>query len=171
MSPCGVTIVMTKELFLGILQWLGGGGVALAGVFLTSKKNKTNRHVGIINDLQEENRRKDERLDIQEEKTQKLIEQMDELRENMFKIQTDKHRSELKNIELQSKNENLEKQKKCMAKEIEAISKEKDEIKERFEERLLELEADFNKKIDNLIEENKKLRRKFELAVDKNNNE
>lgn len=158
-----------EELVIELLKWMGGGGVALVGVFLTSKKNKTDRHVGIINDLQEENKRKDDRLDTQDEKIQILMDQMDEMRRDMFEIQTDKHRSELKNIELQSKNERLEEQKEDMSEKIKLITKEKNEIKERLEARLIEIETELNTRIDLLIEENKELRERIEKIINENN--
>ena len=71
--------------------WLGGGGVALLGVWLTSKRGKSEDKFSIINELQEENKRKDERLDNQDEKIDNLMKQMDEMRREMFQIQTDKH--------------------------------------------------------------------------------
>lgn len=160
-----------EELVIELLKWMGGGGVALVGVFLTSKKNKTDRHVGIINDLQEENKRKDDRLDTQDEKIQILMDQMDEMRKNMFEIQTDKHRSELKNIELQSKNERLEEQKEGMAEKIDVITKEKDAIKEQLENKLLEIEEELNGRIDLLIKENKELRERIEQIIKTNNND
>lgn len=159
----------TDELFLELLKWMGGGGVALIGVFLTSKKDKTEKNVGIIGDLQKENIRKDDRLDKQDEKIQGLIEQMDSMRRDMFEIQTDKHRSEVKNIELQSKNERLIEQKKNMKIEIERINAEKDAIKEQLENKLAEIQEELNKRIDLLIKENSELREKIEIIAKKNN--
>lgn len=166
--PCGVTIVTTKEVFLEVLKWLGGGGVALFGVFLTSKKNRTNRHVGIINDLQEENRRKDERLDIQDEKIQTLVVQMDEMRKCMFELQTSEHKTELKSIELKSKNERLEEEKRIMSERVELLTRERDEIKKQLEDKILEIETELNKRIDILIKENKELRRRIEDIINNN---
>lgn len=161
----------TEELFTEFLKWIGGGGVALIGVLLTGKKHRTDKNVGIIDDLQQENIRKDDRLDKQDEKIQVLMEQMDQMRKDMFEIQTDKHRSEVKNIELQSKNERLEDQKIDMVEKIQRVTEEKDAIKEQLENKLIEIEKELSNRIDLLISENKELRERIEKIIKENNND
>lgn len=157
----------TEELFLEVLKWIGGGGVALLGVYLTGKRDTTNKNMGIINDLQKENIRKDERLDKQDEKIQMLIDQVDEMRAEMFSIQTEKHKSEVKNIELQSKNARLEKQRDSVLIQIDSVKKEKAEIRKELENKMSEMEIDLNRRIDKLVARNNELRNKISGKKDK----
>lgn len=154
---------MTEEIIMEVLKWLGGGGVALIGVFLTSRKNKSDTEFSIINELQEENIRKEDRLDKQDEKINELMTQMDEMRASMFEIQTDKHRSEVKNIELQSKNERLESKNIEMANKIEDMTQEKKKIRLGLEKELNDIRNELNKKIDILIKENEYLKSEIRI--------
>lgn len=141
-----------------LLKWLGGGGIAFLGLYFTRKKDKSEKQFSIIDDLQEENKRKDLRLDKQDEKIQYLIDQMDEMRKEMFIIQTDKHKSEVKNIELTSKNELLEKENKSIADKLKTVEEEKDNLKRQLGEELENIKRELNDKIAKLINENKELR-------------
>ena len=150
-----------EEIFLEVLKWLGGGGVALLGLYLTKKKDTSQNKFNIINELQEENKRKDDRLDKQDEKIQFLVDQMDEMRRNMFELQTDKHRSEVKNVELQSKNDRLMREKEEIASKLTFVEEEKNQLKEQLENELGKVKRELNERIDRLITENEELRKQI----------
>lgn len=150
-----------EEIFLEVLKWLGGGGVALLGLYLTKKKDTSQNKFNIINELQEENKRKDDRLDKQDEKIQFLVDQMDEMRRNMFELQTDKHRSEVKNVELQSKNDRLIREKEEIANKLTFVEEEKNQLKEQLENELGKVKRELNERIDRLITENEELRKQI----------
>ena len=150
-----------EEIFLEVLKWLGGGGVALLGLYLTKKKDTSQNKFNIINELQEENKRKDDRLDKQDEKIQFLVDQMDEMRRNMFELQTDKHRSEVKNVELQSKNDRLVREKEEIANKLIFVEEEKNQLKEQLENELGKVKRELNERIDKLITENEELRKQI----------
>lgn len=152
-----------QEFSLELLKWLGGGGVALLGLFLTKKqdkhKDKKQDEYNIINELQEENKRKDERLDKQDEKIQYLVDQMEEMRKEMFAIQSDKHRSEIKNIELKSENDRLVVENEKMSRRLFDITTEKNALIENLQIELNQTRKELNSRIDRLIKENEDLRR------------
>ena len=150
-----------EEIFLEVLKWLGGGGVALLGLYLTKKKDTSQNKFNIINELQEENKRKDDRLDKQDEKIQFLVDQMDEMRRSMFELQTDKHRSEVKNVELQSKNDRLVREKEEIANKLIFVEEEKNQLKEQLENELGKVKRELNERIDKLITENEELRKQI----------
>ena len=150
-----------QELFIEVLKWTGGGGVALLGLFLTKKKDKKQDDYNIINELQEENKRKDERLDKQDEKIQYLIDQMDEMRLSMFAMQSEKHRSEIKNVELKSENDKLIIENEDMVKRLYEVEKIKNELIEKLQSELDIVEKDLSERIDRLIHENEELRRQI----------
>lgn len=148
-----------QEFLLEILKWLGGGGVALLGLWLTKKKDKNQDKYNIINELQEENKRKDDRLDKQDEKIQYLVDQMDEMRKEMFAIQSDKHKSEVKNVELKSKNESLARENQEMTDRLYKMEAQKDKLITQLEEELKNVRNELNQRIDRLIQENEELRK------------
>lgn len=155
-----------EGIFVELLKWMGGGGIALLGLLFTRKRDKSDKQFSIINDLQEENKRKDERLDRQDEKIQYLVDQMDEMRKEMFEIQTDKHKSEVKNIELKSKNDRLEREKSDAEARLEISEKEKERLRVQLEDELTKVKRELNEKINKLINENEKLREQIsELQI------
>lgn len=160
-----------QEFLLEILKWLGGGGVALLGLWLTKKKDKNQDKYNIINELQEENKRKDDRLDKQDEKIQYLVDQMDEMRKEMFAIQSDKHKSEVKNVELKSKNESLARENQEMTDRLYKMEAQKDKLITQLEEELKNVRNELNQRIDRLIQENEELRKVVLGINNKKNND
>lgn len=158
-----------QEFIIEVLKWLGGGGVALLGLWLTKKKDKNQDKYNIINELQEENKRKDDRLDIQDGKIQYLVDQMDEMRKEMFAIQSDKHKSEVKNVELKSKNESLARENQEMTDRLYKMEMQKDKLITQLEEELKNVRNELNQRIDRLIKENEELR-KIVLGINNEKN-
>jgi len=160
-----------QEFIIEVLKWLGGGGVALLGLWLTKKKDKNQDKYNIINELQEENKRKDDRLDKQDEKIQYLVDQMDEMRKEMFAIQSDKHKSEVKNVELKSKNESLARENQEMTDRLYKMEMQKDKLITQLEEELKNVRNELNQRIDRLIKENEELRKVVLGINNKKNND
>lgn len=160
-----------QEFIIEVLKWLGGGGVALLGLWLTKKKDKNQDKYNIINELQEENKRKDDRLDKQDEKIQYLVDQMDEMRKEMFAIQSDKHKSEVKNVELKSKNESLARENQEMTDRLYKMEMQKDKLIIQLEEELKNVRNELNQRIDRLIKENEELRKVVLGINNKKNND
>lgn len=160
-----------QEFIIEVLKWLGGGGVALLGLWLTKKKDKNQDKYNIINELQEENKRKDDRLDKQDEKIQYLVDQMDEMRKEMFAIQSDKHKSEVKNVELKSKNESLARENQEMTDRLYKMEAQKDKLITQLEEELKNVRNELNQRIDRLIQENEELRKVVLGINNKKNND
>lgn len=157
-----------EEIFFELLKWLGGGGVALIGVFLTGRRDFAGRKSSLMDDLQKENEKYYSRMDKQDEKIKELTIQMDEMRKEMFQMQTDKHKSEVKSIELQSKNENLKIQKLAMIEEIECLAKEKNASEKEMRMEIEALRKKLTEEIDKLKEENLRLRNQIkELMKEK----
>lgn len=147
-----------EEMFLELLKWIGGGGVALLGLWLTKRQHSSDNKFSIVHELQEENKRKDSRLDKQDEKIQFLTDQMDDMRVEMFKIQSDKHRSEVKNVELQSTNDRLERENSELAQEIQVVQLERNELAIQLDTEVEKIRDELNERMDRLIKENEDLR-------------
>lgn len=136
------------------------------GVFLTGKRDFAGRKSSLMDDLQKENEKYYMRMDKQDEKIRELTIQMDTMRKEMFQMQTDKHKSEVKSIELQSKNENLEIEKIAMIEEIDCIIKEKDAREKEMMAEIALLEERLTSEIDLLKEENVRLKIKISSMID-----
>ena len=147
-----------EEIFFELLKWLGGGGVALIGVFLTGKRDFAGRKSSLMDDLQKENEKYYSRMDKQDEKIIELTIQMDEMRKEMFQMQTDKHKSEVKSIELQSKNENLKIQKIAIREEMEYLAKEKNANEKEMKREIEALREKLTKEVEGLKRENIRLK-------------
>lgn len=159
-----------EKILLDLFKWLGGGGVAFFGLWLTKQKNSSENKFNIIHDLQDENKRKDERLDKQDEKIQFLTEQMDDMRIEMFAIQSDKHKSEVRNVELESEKNRLVRENSELVIQIQVIEQEKSDLINQLDTEIDKVREEFNKRMDRLIRENEELRTQI-AKLSKNNND